>query len=171
MHARVGRLSPSNLSRRDKLALFLATGCGVGFVPVAPGTWGSLLGVPVYWLLAQLSLWTQFSLWVKIAGFCLLGGLAVGVAQVAGSVLDKADAPEIVIDEVLGMAVTLAGSPAISPAALIMGFFFFRLFDIWKPFPIRQLEAHIPGGWGVVLDDVVAGVFANLSWRLALGMF
>ena len=68
-------------------------------------------------------------------------------------------------DEVVGMAVALAGV-SFEPSFIIVAFMFFRFFDIWKPFPIRYIDRSFPGGWGIVLDDVAAGIMANLAWRL-----
>ncbi len=79
--------------------------------------------------------------------------------------LGNKDPSQIVIDEVVGMAVALVGAP-IELSLIIVAFLFFRFFDIWKPFPIKQIDRSFPGGWGIVLDDVAAGVMANLAWRL-----
>lgn len=90
---------------------------------------------------------------------------AVWIAGRAEAALGRKDAPTIVIDEVAGMLVTLAGVP-FSPGAVVAGFVLFRAFDVLKPWPARLIERRLPGGWGVVLDDVAAGVYGNLTLQL-----
>lgn len=75
------------------------------------------------------------------------------------------DPSQIVIDEIVGMTVALLGI-SFKPALIIIAFLFFRFFDIWKPFPIKYIDRSFPGGWGIVLDDVAAGVMANVVWRI-----
>jgi phosphatidylglycerophosphatase A len=145
---------------RDKAALFLATGCYCGHLPYAPGTFGTLLALPACYGISRLDpLWAL----AAVAGFI---PAAVWIAGRAEALLERKDAPAIVIDEVAGLMVALAGLPFTPPFAA-GGFVFFRLFDILKPFPARRIEAGLPGGFGVVLDDVVAGLYANLVLRLA----
>lgn len=143
---------------RDRAAVLLATGLSVGNIPFAPGTWGSLLGLPLCLVLAQ------FEAGVIVFGLIAVILGAVWVAGRAEQVLAVKDAPCIVIDEVAGIMVGLAGIPA-TPVNFLCGFAIFRLMDVFKPFPVRRIENGLPGGWGVVLDDVAAGVYCNLLVR------
>jgi len=143
---------------RDRAVVLLATGFTVGNIPFAPGTWGSLLGLPLWLGMAQLE--------TAAAGACLLAviGAAIWVADRAERVLGQKDAQCIVVDEVAGMLVGLAGVP-VSAVNCLCAFAVFRLLDIVKPFPARRIEQRLPGGWGVVLDDVAAGIYCNLLMR------
>ena len=152
-------MAPKTLNFKDRLVLFLASGLFLGLIPFAPGTFGSLLGIPLHWLLGHLPI----SLGICSLGFVIL--ISVWISGKAELLLGKKDPSQIVIDEVAGMAVALAGAP-FEPSLIIVAFIFFRFFDIWKPFPIRYIDRSFPGGWGIVLDDVAAGVMANLAWRL-----
>lgn len=146
---------------RDKVVLFLATGFGIGYIPVAPGTFGSILGLPLGFVLAELALPVA----VAIAGLFVLG--SIWIANVAEKLMRKPDPGCIVIDEIAGMAVTLVGLPVDLTMAL-MGFIIFRILDILKPFPIRYLDQRLVGGWGVVMDDVAAGIMANMILRIGI---
>ena len=150
---------PKTLNFKDRLVLFLASGLFLGLIPFAPGTFGSLLGIPLYWLFSHLPI----SLEICSLGFVTL--ISVWISGRAELLLGHKDPSQIVIDEVAGMAVALAGAP-FEPSLIIVAFMFFRFFDIWKPFPIRYIDRSFTGGWGIVLDDVAAGVMANLAWRL-----
>jgi len=130
----------------------------VGHIPFAPGTWGSLLGLPIWLVTAGLD---SAGLAATVAALVLI---AVWVAGRAERVLGIKDAPCIVIDEVAGMMVGLAGIPVTAVNA-VCAFAFFRALDIFKPFPARRIETGLPGGWGVVLDDVAAGLYCNLLMR------
>ena len=152
-------MAPKTLNFKDRLVLFLASGLFLGLIPFAPGTFGSLLGIPLHWLLGHLPI----SLGICSLGFVIL--ISVWISSRAELLLGNKDPSQIVIDEVVGMAVALAGAP-IEPSLIVVAFIFFRFFDIWKPFPIRYIDKSFPGGWGIVLDDVAAGVMANLAWRL-----
>jgi len=145
----------------EKAVMFLATGFYVGNVPLAPGTLGSLIGLPLCFLLAGIQLPPAIILAVLFIGF------AVWIAHAAEKTLKKKDPGCIVIDEVAGMVVTLIGLPFNLTTAVI-GFIIFRILDILKPFPIRTLDKHLPGGIGIVADDVVAGIFANIFIRIFL---
>jgi phosphatidylglycerophosphatase A len=134
--------------------LILATGFGAGYSPLAPGTMGTLLAIPIYYFLSEI----PFPLYeITLAGFFFL---AVWISEKAGAVLGKKDDPKIVIDEMMGFFITLLWVPK-APLFILLGFILFRFFDIVKPPPIRLLE-RVRGGYGVVLDDVMAGVYANL---------
>jgi phosphatidylglycerophosphatase A len=122
---------------------------GVGFLPKAPGTWGSLLGL----FLVYLTQWNALLYAVTFLGLILWG------ARAYKKINDPAPDPQyIVLDEVLGIFVTFSMIP-LSWTSAILGFILFRIFDIWKPFPIRTLE-KVPGYWGILLDDVGAGIYA-----------
>jgi phosphatidylglycerophosphatase A len=145
---------------RDRTVVFLATGLGAGDIPFAPGTFGTLLGLPICLALDGLSTPTA------LLAVCLLVLPAVWIAGRAERLLGRKDSPRIVIDEAAGMVVALAGLPAHLPN-LMAGFFLFRLLDILKPYPARVCDERVQGGWGVVLDDVVAGAYTNIGLRLA----
>ncbi len=98
----------------------------------------------------------------------ILGVVAVLTAGSAEKILDRKDPSPVVIDEVMGMLIALTGIPRTIPV-YILGFFLFRLFDIWKPFPIGLIDQRVQGGIGIVLDDLVAGLYANLLLRLIWG--
>ena len=139
--------------------LFLATGFGVGYSPVAPGTLGTLIAIPVYYFLSEI----PSPLYeITLIGFFFL---SVWVSENAERLFGKKDDQRIVIDEIIGFLITMLWVPK-TIRFIIIGFFLFRFFDILKPFPIRRLEKRLKGGFGVVLDDVAAGVYANIVLRL-----
>ena len=149
-----------------KLVLFVATGAGSGLVPVAPGTAGALVGLGIWVVLA----WSgPPPLAVPLAAL-LATLIGVWAAARAGPLFGNEDDSRITIDEVAGMLLSLVFLP-LRPEVAISGFLWFRLFDIWKPFPARHAE-RLPGGMGVMADDLVAGLYANLAgqllWRVAL---
>lgn len=137
---------------------------GVGKIPKAPGTWGSLLGLLVWWALFPLSL--QWQAAAIVVAFC--------VGWVSTFFYEKwnhcHDPKEVVVDELVGMWITLFGA-AHYPTIFFLGFLFFRFFDIWKPFPIGWVDRRVPGALGTLLDDVVAGVFAFILLNLGLFFF
>jgi phosphatidylglycerophosphatase A len=140
--------------------LLLATGFCSGYIPFAPGTFGSAVGVALCFGLSRLpTAWAA----AAVAGFCLV---SIWVAGRAESLLKRKDAPCIVIDEMAGMAVSLLGLP-FTPVYVVSGFAVFRLLDVLKPFPARWIDRRAGGGLGIVLDDVVAGVYTNLALRAA----
>lgn len=144
-----------------KIAVAVSSGLGIGFIPWASGTFGTLWGVLLFYLLGGLS-WQVFFL-------ITLGAILIAVflAHQAEIALGQKDSSVIVSDEIVGYLVTVIGIP-FGPVTAIAAFILFRLFDIFKPFPIRRLEKRLPGGWGVVLDDVMAGVYAQIVLRLFL---
>ena len=152
------------MTLRKQTILFLSSGCLLGKMPFAPGSFGTLAGLPVCWLLSRMDLRISFFL------IALTVPLAIWVAGEAEKILAKKDPGVIVIDEILGMAVTLAGLPFNATTAGL-GFVLFRVLDITKPFPIRYVERTFKGGTGIVLDDVVAGVLANITLRIILQLF
>ncbi len=201
--------SPVAAGRKPHFALFIATAAGLGYLPKAPGTWGSLGGV----IVAVLP-YASFKVFEQITGavvvvtrshgrlpdpFLLLQLLIAAVVAVAGiwSASQAAtywglkDPPRVVIDEVSGqhLALLLAcdisswsrtaqvpGAPvqrvnipfdaALNWKYLLLGFILFRVFDIWKPFPARPAES-LPGGWGIMADDWVAGIYAAIGLLIA----
>ena len=141
-----------------RLPLLTATVCGVGYSPVAPGTVGSLAGLLVYLPLR----WTGSPAveLLAIVVIFVVGALASTAAERHFGLIDPGP---IVIDEVLGMLVTLALLP-VSVTGALVGFVLFRVFDVIKPPPCNHLEA-LPGGWGVMSDDLMAAIYAQLTLR------
>lgn len=139
---------------RKWTALSIATGIFIGFFPFAPGTFGTALAVAGIWGFGLSSAWTIGFLAV------LFYGLGVWACTYAAETLGEPDAPPIVIDEIVGMLVTMIGIP-VSGYWLIWGFVLFRVFDIVKPPPAAFLDERVKTGWGVMSDDVVAGLYAN----------
>lgn len=136
-------------------ACLLAFGFGAGALPKAPGTWGTLLAVPFYFLLQPMP-------WLLYAGLLVaLFALGVWCSTIAARRLGVHDHPAIVWDEMVGYWTTMIAAPA-GWIWVLIGFMLFRLFDIWKPWPIRATERRISGGLGIMIDDVIAGVFAGL---------
>ncbi|MBI3667886.1 MAG: phosphatidylglycerophosphatase A [Acidobacteria bacterium] len=137
------------------LSIWLASWGGSGFSPVAPGTAGSLGAILVAWPLLVLTAWPAWTLAVA-ALLLLLPG--VWASNRACEHFGEKDPQAVVVDEVLGQWLTLAAAPGRQWKYWLAGLALFRLFDIWKPFPARAAE-RLPGGWGIVADDLVAGVY------------
>lgn len=137
----------------------IATGFGAGLAPVAPGTFGTLLGIPIYLLLHPLPV----GVYIAITAALFVAGIVV--CECAERNMARHDAPEIVWDEIVGYLITMAFAP---PGWLwiAVGFVLFRLFDIWKPFPIRRIDRTLPGGFGTMLDDALAGIYASVVLQL-----
>ena len=133
----------------------------VGFVPIAPGTAGSAAGLALFWAVRSTR-----SIWLEVAVLLVVTVVGVAAASAAEARYQRQDPGLVVIDEVAGMLVTLLAVP-VGFTGAVVGFFAFRLFDIVKPFPARQAE-RLPGGWGVMIDDLVAGVYAQGLLRLVL---
>ncbi|MGA2586603.1 MAG: phosphatidylglycerophosphatase A [Candidatus Aminicenantales bacterium] len=143
------------------LARIFATFFGSGFFPVAPGTFASLIAALLFkFILASWS-WPLFAGLIVLI-FCL----GVPAATAFSKELGQKDPHEIVIDEVCGQWIAYLWSPGTWLPVLI-GFFLFRIFDVLKPFPIRRLE-RLPGGWGIMADDVLAGLYAAFVLHLYL---
>lgn len=143
----------------NNLLVAIATGFWIGTMPKAPGTWGSLAAL-LPWLLIRGFTLPAYLL-VLVAVF-IIGFFAAGSAE---KILDRADAGPIVIDEILGMFITLTLAPD-HPVAWMLGFLLFRLFDIWKPFPVSWFDQNIHGGLGIMMDDVMAGLYALVCLQL-----
>jgi phosphatidylglycerophosphatase A len=142
-----------------RIVLFFATNAGLGLAPVVPGTFGTLAGIPAFYLLAGMAPPLFVSVWLGLLLF------ACWIAGAAGKIYGVVDDGRIVIDELVGYLVTVAFLP-FSWSAALLGFVLFRLFDIWKPFPASWFDRRMKNGFGVVLDDVAAGVYAALTLRL-----
>lgn len=149
------------MNLKHYIIMFWATGAFSGNIPFAPGTFGTLVGLPLCFLLSRINVQAAF---LFILGFTVF---AVWIAEEAEKILHAKDPGCIVIDEIAGIMVTLLGVP-FTPSSAVAGFFLFRFFDILKFFPLRILETRIRGGAGVVLDDIVAGIMANCVLRLVL---
>ena len=143
----------------QKCGLFIATCSYLGHVPIAPGTVGSLLGLGVCFLIRLTG-----ALYLEFLLALIIIGLGVWSAGIAEQYFNKEDPGVVIIDEVAGMLVTLFLIP-LTFSGVLFGFLAFRFFDIVKPYPARLLE-RLPGGWGVMMDDLIAGVYANLVVRL-----
>jgi phosphatidylglycerophosphatase A len=142
----------------NRLILFLATGLGVGYSPIVPGTTGTLLAIPIFLLLSCIP--SPVYEWTIIAFFFL----ACWVSDKAQSHWGKKDDQRIVIDEIMGFFTAMMWLPK-TTLFVALGFVLFRVFDIVKPPPVRRLE-QVRGGYGVVLDDVMAGVYANIVLQI-----
>jgi phosphatidylglycerophosphatase A len=140
----------------SSLAGWLACGLGSGLAPVAQGTFGSMAAILPWLLLRQLPL-----PWYALV---LVLGFAVGVwaCEVAGRALGVDDHRSLVWDEFIGQWIALIPALLAPWWAVVAGFALFRLFDVWKPWPIRRLDRQLKGGLGVMMDDVVAGIFAAI---------
>jgi phosphatidylglycerophosphatase A len=147
----------------NRLARLLATGLYTGLSPVAPGTAGSLLGLAVLAALRRAGPLDPLAHGLALAVLFAAGVWASGRVEAEEAAAGRSRDPGCVnVDEILGMALSVWLLPAsASPAWLAAGFLLFRLFDVWKPFPIGRLQA-LPGGWGIMLDDAAAGAAANL---------
>jgi phosphatidylglycerophosphatase A len=145
--------------------VWIATGLGVGYLPVMPGTYGSALGVILFLGLTALARTTAHPAWVLAAGTVAVVALSLWVVAVALRGFREHDPQVIVLDEVAGQMVALAPLPLEAPVtasywlSVAAGFLFFRALDAIKPFPIWKLE-RLPGFWGVIADDVAAGLVA-----------
>jgi phosphatidylglycerophosphatase A len=138
-----------------------ATGLGSGYLPVAPGTYGTVVAIPLYWLLKDLKPMSYLAFTVIFTLF------ACWVSHLAGPLLGETDSPHIVIDEIAGFLFTMFLLPA-TWQGILAGFIVFRILDSTKPWPIRWFEDNIPGGTGVVLDDVAAGIIGNIILLTAI---
>ena len=143
------------------LILALATWGGVGFLPFMPGTWGTLAALPLWHGLAPTGPWVYG---LGVAALVILGLMVAGPAQ---EILGRTDHPAIVVDEVAGLLITLAGVPLTWEHAAL-GFIIFRTLDILKPFPIRWFQEGGKGGLEVMADDIAAGVMGRVMMEVVL---
>lgn len=149
-----------------RVILFLASGGMVGYVPVASGTFGAAVAVPLYWLFEP---WRHLSVGVYVAVYVIAVAAACWIAGRAESLLREHDSHVIVIDEIVGyLAATLFLAPTWEHT--LVAFIIFRIFDVIKPFPAGYIDRAVPGGVGVVLDDVVSGLYANLATRAVMAV-
>ncbi len=139
---------------------FLAFGFGLGAAPVAPGTFGTLAALPFFWLMSPLALPAY------LAVLLVLGLVGIWLCHVTSRDLGVHDHSGIVWDEIVGYLITLAAAPP-GWEWLLAGFVLFRFFDILKPWPISWLDKQVHGGLGIMLDDVLAGIFA---WAVLQGL-
>ncbi len=146
-------------------AVVLATWFGAGLLPAAPGTWGSLAALPFAW--AIRALWGTVGLAIAAATVFIAGWWAAGAVATASGTKDPG---AIVIDEVAAQWLVLLAVP-LDPLAYALALLLFRIFDIWKPWPVCWADRHIAGGLGIMLDDLMAAVYAVLvlSALLAIG--
>lgn len=145
------------------LVIFLASAGYLGFFPVASGTWGSLAGIPGFWLLDALG----GSPVLVVAVYVLLVLGACWIAGKAEEIFAEHDSGKIVIDEVVGFMAATLFLP-LSLKTIAIAFVVFRALDVLKPFPAGWIDAKLPGGFGVVLDDVVSGIYSNVVTRVIL---
>jgi len=132
----------------------LAVGFGSGLSPIMPGTAGSIAAIPFWWLMTFLPL--------QIYSLLVLIGISVGVYLCHRTAKDMGvhDHGSIVWDEFIGMWITLMAIPAMSWQWVLAGFVIFRIFDMWKPWPIRWFDQNVHGGMGIMVDDIIAGVIS-----------
>ena len=152
-------MADSEKDSRPLLGLAIATTFGVGYVPVAPGTFGSAAGLAL-WMLLPASPWVHAA---AIAALFVMGSIAGNVAE---RHFGRTDPRQVVVDEVMGMLITLFMNP-VGLWGAFLGFLLFRATDVIKPYPANRLE-RLPGGIGVMADDAMAAVYANLALRAAL---
>jgi phosphatidylglycerophosphatase A len=141
--------------------LFIAEGFGTGRARVAPGTVGTLPGVALVLALFAVPL----PVYIGITAILLV--LGIPLCGQAAKLLGRKDPPSVVWDEIVGMLVTMTAVP-LGLTSILAGFALFRLFDIWKPWPIGWVDQHVGGGLGIMLDDVIAGLMACLLLHGAL---
>ena len=142
-------------------ANFMALGFGSGLSPKAPGTFGTLVGLPLYWLVSSYSVYIQL---IVISAAFIIG---IYFCDVAGKLIGVSDHGSIVWDEIVAMMLVLTITPN-HWMWWVVAFILFRLFDIWKPFPISQFDARLKGGFGVMFDDLLAAVYAMITIKVAL---
>jgi len=135
---------------------FLASGFFSGHIPFAPGTMGTLVAIPLYLLLVNV-----LQGWLYAGAVVVLTLVAIWISGLAEKIYARKDPPQVVIDEIAGFMLTMTAVPP-SAMYIIMGFILFRLFDILKPQPAGWINDRMRGGSGIVLDDIVAGLYANI---------
>jgi phosphatidylglycerophosphatase A len=147
------------------LIIFLATGCYSGYVPVAPGTAGSVVGAAIWWIFGR-PLWERSPI-LTMALWAALFTAGCAISGRAEAIFGERDSPRIVLDEICGMAATMF---FVAPGWrwLAAGFALFRLFDIAKPFPAGLIDRRMRGGAGVMFDDLAAAIYANLVLQVAM---
>ncbi|HIF9463846.1 TPA: phosphatidylglycerophosphatase A [Photobacterium damselae] len=149
--------NPKDLIKLSNPWHLLATGFGSGLAPIVPGTVGTLAAIPLYWVLAQLP-FLLYLLAIVIAAI-----IGVTICQKTSDDMKVHDHGSIVWDEFVGFWITMAIAPTISWQWILAGFILFRFFDMLKPWPISWLDKHVSGGFGIMIDDIVAGFIAMIS--------
>jgi phosphatidylglycerophosphatase A len=161
MRQRTSGSAGGNVTLNERFVKILATGFGSGLAPLAPGTAGTLVGIPLYLLFSVLPWPIRL---ITVLAFTCLAWL---ISDQAERLFGRKDAQCIVIDEIAGLQWALfLVAPTVPHIAL--GFVLFRLFDIVKPFPARLFQERLPGGCGVVADDLAAGVYGNLALQVLI---
>jgi phosphatidylglycerophosphatase A len=196
MNSKTDADAPAAARRTPVLSLLLATGLGAGYIPFAPGTWGSVEGVAITFFSASFLSGSFFSApffsgsflsawWITgrasapaphlplrlfglpgAAALILLFLLGVAAASRVASYLRAEDPQCVVVDEIFGQCLTFFLAPSLNWRYLALGFILFRAFDIWKPFPVRQAES-LPAGWGIMADDGLAALYAAAGLWIA----
>ncbi|MGZ8191186.1 MAG: phosphatidylglycerophosphatase A family protein [Methylococcaceae bacterium] len=156
------KLTPKQILRDP--VLFLAFGFGSGLAKKAPGTFGTVAAIPLYWLFAKadISIYSLLTIIVTVAG--------VWICDIAAKKLAEHDFGGIVWDEIAGFLITMWFVP-FTWQAVALGFVLFRVFDILKPWPIKWADKHVQGGLGIMLDDVLAGIFAGVLLSIGLSIY
>ena len=142
---------------------FLAFGFGSGLAPKAPGTFGTLAAVPIYWFIADWSL-LEYSALILVTAV-----LGIWICGAASRQLNVHDHPGIVWDEFVGYWITMWAVP-VDWVWILAGFVVFRVFDIAKPWPINVLDKKVAGGFGIMIDDILAGIMACITLHIALAL-
>jgi len=140
----------------NSVILSMSSAGGLGYIPKAPGTFGTLAAIPLWWALVGLGDWRLF-----LGAVVVFTAFSIWVASEAEKIYPEHDSGKIVIDEVAGLLLTVVGVP-FEPMLVLTAFVVFRFFDILKPPPVRQIDARLGGGAGVILDDTMAGAYGLL---------
>ena len=150
---------------KKNLSKFIATFAGVGLFPIAPGTVGSIAGIGVLWAISLVP-YDYYQILLQLLFLIVFIPIGVIASSAYEKYFGKIDPGEVVVDEVVGMMITLFALP-FSLFNIIVGFILFRFFDILKPFPIGKLQ-NIKGGWGIMADDIAAGIVSTIILRILI---
>ncbi|MDD5542044.1 MAG: phosphatidylglycerophosphatase A [Acidobacteriia bacterium] len=153
----------------DRCAMAIATVAGAGFSPLAPGTAGALVSVAV-WLIFMRWIPVALHLPIHLAWLTVVTLVGIWASTRAEIRIGVHDPRQVVVDEFVGQQIAYLGLSPLGWRSLLLGFALFRLFDVWKPSPIRQSQ-ELPGGWGIVIDDVLAGIYALVVLIVVRKMF
>lgn len=152
------RLEPLPSFRMIRLCV--VTGLFSGYVPVAPGTAGSLVGLVGVW-----ALYPHLNIFFQIVTALLFGFVGIWLSDSARHKFKREDPGQIVIDEIVGILFTMIGLP-ITGSSLVYGFLLFRIFDIVKLPPAKYFDTRLKNGWGIMMDDIISGIYANILMHL-----
>jgi phosphatidylglycerophosphatase A len=152
--------SIKNKSLLDYISLAIAT-VGVGYLPLAPGTWGSLVGVLIFLLYTNFATFGGYSMIAWIVFIVAVCAVGIWASAQAERIFDEEDPQRVVVDEVAGQLIAYSPVAVLDWKHLLIGFVLFRLFDIWKPYPINKLQ-DLHGGFGVMADDILAGIYSAM---------